>query len=51
MCSLLHPCLPRQDTFIFKVEGTGVLPPEDIVVMACEVLGHKLRNLQARRPA
>jgi hypothetical protein len=35
-----------QDTFIFRVEGTGVLKPEDIVVTACEVLAKKIRNLQ-----
>ncbi|PSC75301.1 DNA-directed RNA polymerases IV and V subunit 3 [Micractinium conductrix] len=36
----------KQDTFIFKVEGTGVLRPEDIVLTALEVLGRKIRNLQ-----
>jgi hypothetical protein len=36
----------KQDTFIFRVEGTGVLRPEDIVLTACEVLAKKIRNLQ-----
>jgi DNA-directed RNA polymerase II subunit RPB3 len=35
----------KQDTFIFRVEGTGVLRPEDIVITACEVLEAKIRNL------
>lgn len=37
----------KQDTFIFRVEGTGVLPPQDIVLTACEVLASKIRNLDA----
>ncbi|KAL4430045.1 hypothetical protein ABPG77_004415 [Micractinium sp. CCAP 211/92] len=37
----------KQDTFIFRVEGTGVLRPEDIVLTACELLARKIRNLQA----
>ncbi|KAL4444006.1 hypothetical protein ABPG75_011743 [Micractinium tetrahymenae] len=37
----------KQDTFIFRVEGTGVLRLEDIVLTACEVLARKIRNLQA----
>ena len=37
---------PLQDTFIFRVEGTGVLRPEDIVLTACEVLARKIRNIQ-----
>ena len=36
---------PPQDTFIFRVEGTGVLRPEDIVITACELLEAKIRNL------
>lgn len=36
----------KQDTFIFRVEGTGVLRPEDIVLTACELLTRKIRNLQ-----
>lgn len=39
--------VPPQDTFIFRVEGTGVLPPQDIVLTACEVLASKIRNLDA----
>ena len=45
--SCTPPPFPSQDTFIFKVEGTGVLRPEDIVLTALEVLGRKIRNLQA----
>ena len=37
----------RQDKFIFRVEGTGVLPAEDVVATAMDVLIAKLRNLQA----
>jgi hypothetical protein len=40
------PPTPLQDTFIFRVEGTGVLRPEDIVLTACEVLARKIRNIQ-----
>ena len=35
-----------QDMFIFKVEGTGALPPQDIVTMALDVLMAKFTNLQ-----
>ena len=45
---LLHA---GQDKFIFRVEGTGVLPAEDVVATALDVLIAKLRNLQARAPA
>ena len=42
------PCpAPAQDTFIFRVEGTGVLPPEEILLTACEVLQKKIRDLDA----
>ena len=36
----------QQDTFIFRVEGTGALPAQDIVATAMDVLIAKLRNLQ-----
>ena len=36
-----------QDEFIFKVEGTGVLPCMDIVLMALEILKQKLAVLRA----
>lgn len=35
----------RQDAFVFRLEGTGVLPPEDIVLTALQVLKSKLGNL------
>ena len=34
--------LASQDTFIFRVESTGVLPPADIVITALDVLQNKL---------
>jgi DNA-directed RNA polymerase II subunit RPB3 len=37
----------RQDTVVFKVEGTGVLPVADVIETAMEVLGAKLRTLAA----
>ncbi|EIE18511.1 DNA-directed RNA polymerase II, 36 kDa polypeptide [Coccomyxa subellipsoidea C-169] len=40
----------RQDMFIFRVEGTGVLRAEDVVLTALEVLMRKLRNLQEALP-
>lgn len=57
MCCEVHQgCLPAhkgqhqvwrgQDTFIFRVEGTGALPAQDIVATAMDVLIAKLRNLQ-----
>lgn len=41
--------LREQDTFIFRVEGTGALPAQDIVATAMDVLIAKLRNLQVLR--
>ncbi len=35
-----------QDVFVFKIEGTGVLPPEDIVRTAFNILIAKLLNLK-----
>ncbi len=32
--------------FIFEVESTGVLPPEQIVKMAFAVLGSKLNEIK-----
>ncbi len=37
--------LASQDTFIFRVESTGVLPPADIVITALEVLQNKLSTI------
>eukprot|EP00887_Chlorella_sp_A99_P007108 scaffold2.g7108.t1 len=34
-----------EDTFIFRVEGTGVLKPDDVVLTAIEVLYNKVQNL------
>jgi RNA polymerase Rpb3/Rpb11 dimerisation domain len=34
-----------QDTFIFRVESTGVLPPAEIVTTALEVLQNKLSTI------
>lgn len=39
----------KQDTFIFRVEGTGALLAQDIVATAMNVLIAKLRNLQVLR--
>lgn len=33
------------DTFVFTVEATGVLPPEEIVITALEILGGKVQTL------
>jgi RNA polymerase Rpb3/Rpb11 dimerisation domain len=37
--------LALQDTFIFRVESTGVLPPADIVITALDVLQNKLSTI------
>ncbi|KDD74543.1 hypothetical protein H632_c1241p1 [Helicosporidium sp. ATCC 50920] len=34
-----------QDTFIFRLESTGVLPAEEIILTALEVLGKKVQTL------
>ena len=39
-----------QDMFIFRVEGTGVLRAEQVVLTALELLIAKLRNLQEALP-
>lgn len=39
-----------QDMFIFRVEGTGVLKVEDVVMKALDRLVTKLRNLQEALP-
>jgi DNA-directed RNA polymerase I and III subunit RPAC1 len=36
----------KDDKFIFTVESTGVLPPEEIVVRALRILRNKLENLK-----
>lgn len=41
---------PVQDEFIFRVEGTGVLSVEEVVLTAVDVLTAKLRNLQQALP-
>lgn len=38
---------PREDAFVFRIEGTGALAPEDIVLTALEVLGAKIGALQS----
>jgi len=38
---------PRQDTFIFRVEGTGVLRPDEVVSMALEWMQQKMLMLNA----
>lgn len=42
--------MTAQDIFIFRVESTGVLKAEDVVLTALEVLMRKLRNLQEALP-
>ncbi|KAL6771735.1 RPB3 [Auxenochlorella protothecoides x Auxenochlorella symbiontica] len=37
----------RQDTFIFRVEGTGALTPDDMVLTALDVLSGKLQTFGA----
>ncbi len=39
-----------QSEFIFRVEGTGVLPVEAVILTAVDVLEAKLRNLQQALP-
>lgn len=39
-----------QSEFIFRVEGTGVLPVEGVILTAVDVLEAKLRNLQQALP-
>ena len=39
-----------QSEFIFRVEGTGVLSVEEVILTAVEVLTAKLRNLQQALP-
>lgn len=36
-----------QDTFIFRVEGTGALTPDDMVLTALDVLSGKLQTFGA----
>ncbi|CAL5228381.1 g11504 [Coccomyxa viridis] len=51
---LNHPDLisirQSTDEFIFRVEGTGVLSVEEVVLTAVDVLTAKLRNLQQALP-
>ena len=35
----------RQDAFVFRVQGTGELPAEDVVLTAHDVLGAKLQTI------
>lgn len=35
----------RQDAFVFRVQGTGALPAEDVVLTALDVLGAKLQTI------
>lgn len=41
------PPFLTQDTFIFRVEGTGALTPDDIVLTALDVLSGKLQTVGA----
>ncbi|CAK0785902.1 hypothetical protein CVIRNUC_009115 [Coccomyxa viridis] len=51
---LHHPDLititQSDNEFIFRVEGTGVLSVEDVIITAVDVLTAKLRNLQQALP-
>ena len=42
---LAEPGLPSQDHFIFKIEGTGALPCQHIVLTALQILMDKMRQL------
>ena len=59
LCGIMHAVwdpendkssCPMQDEFIFRVEGTGVLSVEEVILTAVEVLTGKLRNLQQALP-
>jgi len=39
---------PRQDKFNFFIEGTGALPPEEIISQALGILQNKLELLKVR---
>ena len=39
------PAHPAQDMFIFRVEGTGVLRPDEVVSMALEWMQQKMLTL------
>ena len=45
MCDLC--CLTLQDHFIFTIESTGALPPEDIVRQSIQVIMQKLDTLSS----
>ena len=36
----------KENKFIFTVESTGALSPEDIVLKACRILTQKLKTLK-----
>lgn len=44
-CPQSHPV--PQNTFIFRLEGTGALPLEEVVLMALDILSNKLQTLVA----
>ena len=46
-CSSAALTLLRQDMFIFRVEGTGVLRPDEVVSMALEWMQQKMTTLNA----
>lgn len=48
--SVVEMGVAAQDMFIFRVEGTGVLKVEDVVMKALDRLVTKLRNLQEALP-
>lgn len=41
------PSPPFQDVAIYRLESTGALRPEDIILTAIEVLGRKLGNIKS----
>ncbi|RLF02420.1 MAG: hypothetical protein DRJ59_03685 [Thermoprotei archaeon] len=57
VCSLCMSCVKicptaaikvrgREDAFIFKIEGIGVLPPRDAFILSILVLKYKVRNFK-----
>ena len=49
--ALITAAVNMQSEFIFRVEGTGVLSVEEVILTAVDVLTAKLRNLQQALPA
>ncbi len=40
--------LKRKDHFIFTIESTGVLPPEQLLVQALDILSEKAQRLSGK---